>query len=331
MNRSLRRLLVIPILLASVLGSSCSSSGSSASVESVVVALPRLESNALHWIAEDRNFFRRNGLRVTLYKPDSGLAALELLKSQVDIAGTSEFPVVELAFQRASIRAIGCIDEAEYIVLEGRKDTGIQQISDLEGKRVGTIPGTIADFYLGRFLELNGMNRQDITAVDIKTPENAVEAIIAGSVDAVVIAQPFAGSIEHSLGANAIAWRVQNSQPLYGLLVTTEEWIENHPGLVTRYLESLAQAEDYLLRDPAGAQAIVQKRLNVDATFVQAAWSRNQFSLALDQALITAMEDEARWMIANKLTTETTVPNFLDYIYEDALQAVKPDAVDIIR
>ena len=56
-----------------------------------------------------------------------------------------------------------------------------------------------------------------------------------------------------------------------------------------------------------------------------------QFSLSLNQSLVTATEDEARWMIKNKLTTEKTVPNFSDYIYEDALKPVKPEAVNIIR
>jgi NitT/TauT family transport system substrate-binding protein len=43
------------------------------------------------------------------------------------------------------------------------------------------------------------------------------------------------------------------------------------------------------------------------------------------------MEDEARWMIENKLTAETEVPDFLDYIYVDGLEAVRPYAVHIIR
>jgi NitT/TauT family transport system substrate-binding protein len=43
------------------------------------------------------------------------------------------------------------------------------------------------------------------------------------------------------------------------------------------------------------------------------------------------MEDEARWMIKNKLTTEKQVPDFLSYIYEDGLKAIKPEAVKIIR
>jgi NitT/TauT family transport system substrate-binding protein len=43
------------------------------------------------------------------------------------------------------------------------------------------------------------------------------------------------------------------------------------------------------------------------------------------------MEDEARWMISNNLTQEKQVPDFLNYIYEDGLKAVKPEAVKIIR
>jgi hypothetical protein len=43
------------------------------------------------------------------------------------------------------------------------------------------------------------------------------------------------------------------------------------------------------------------------------------------------MEDEARWMIANNLTTEKQVPDFGDYIYESCLKAVKPEAVNLIR
>ena len=43
------------------------------------------------------------------------------------------------------------------------------------------------------------------------------------------------------------------------------------------------------------------------------------------------MEDEAHWRIENNLTTEKTVPDFEKYIYKDALKAIKPEAVNIIR
>jgi NitT/TauT family transport system substrate-binding protein len=71
--------------------------------------------------------------------------------------------------------------------------------------------------------------------------------------------------------------------------------------------------------------------MNFDDAYLEIIWQRYQFSLSLDQSFITAMEDEARWMIKNNLTKEKNVPNFLDYIHEDALKAVKPEAVNIIR
>ncbi len=36
-------------------------------------------------------------------------------------------------------------------------------------------------------------------------------------------------------------------------------------------------------------------------------------------------------MISNNLTTEKQVPDFLNFIYEDALKAIKPESVNIIR
>ena len=301
-------------------------------LESITVSISRLESSAPYWIAEDQHFFAQNGLKVTFKEPDTGLAALdELSKGDADIAAAAEFPVVERIFQKESLRIIGYTAKGDYLYLVGRKDRGIETISDLRGKRVGLIAGTIQAFYLGRYLELHGMTIDAVTLVDVKTLAESVNAIVAGSIDAVVVAEPYASSAEDSLGANALVWPVQSGQPFYGLVVSTEAWARSHPDLVTRLLKSLAQAEEYALCHPAEAKTILQKRLQVDAAFVQAAWSRNQFTLALDQSLIVAMEDEARWLIRNHLTPETEVPNFADYIYEDGLKAVRPEAVNIIR
>ncbi|GAG37759.1 unnamed protein product, partial [marine sediment metagenome] len=54
-------------------------------------------------------------------------------------------------------------------------------------------------------------------------------------------------------------------------------------------------------------------------------------SVGLPQALLIAMEDQARWRIENGLTDETDVPNFLDFLYFDALEVTAPEAVTIIR
>ncbi|UUZ63731.1 hypothetical protein LP417_31400 [Polaromonas sp. P1-6] len=69
----------------------------------------------------------------------------------------------------------------------------------------------------------------------------------------------------------------------------------------------------------------------LDATKLKASWPSYRFNMALDQGLILALEDEARWAIKNKLTSRTEMPNYLNYIYLDGLKAVMPSAVTIIH
>jgi NitT/TauT family transport system substrate-binding protein len=307
--------------------------GYSGKMESIAVAYPPFESATLFYIAEDQHFFGQNGLNITSHKYDTGVASLGgILNGEADIAvGIAEFPLVGRTFQKAKIRIIGNIDKAEFLFLVGRKDRGIEKASDLKGKRVGTTFRTVAHFHLGRFLNLNGMNIQDITLVDVKTPEEWVNAVVNGDIDAVATAQPYANLAKERLGANAVVWPAQSGQPLHGLIISSNEWIIKHPKLTRRFLRSLAQAEAYVIHNPAQAKDILQKRLNLDPAYIETVWSQNQFSLSLDQSLITAMEDEARWMMKNNLTSEKKIPDFLNYIYEDGLKAIKPEAVNIIR
>lgn len=329
-------IIVIAAILAVVLGSMFylnPRQGYTGKVESITIGYSPFEQNALLWIAEDQHFFEASGLNVTLRKYDTGVGSLDgMLNGEADITvGVTEFPTIGRAFKKERIRIIGTIAKIEQIYLVGRKDRGIENILDLKGKRVGTTLRTIAHFYLGRFLELHSMNMQDITLVEVKTPAEWVNAVANGDIDAIATAQPYANSAKERLGANAVVWPAQGSQPIFGLIVSTDEWIMKHPEPVSRLLKSLAKAEEYAIRNPVEAKAIVQKRLNVDAAYMETVWSQDQFLLSLDQSLILAMEDEARWMINNNLTTEKNIPDFLDYIYEDGLKAVKPETVKIIR
>ena len=208
-------------------------------MESITIGYSPFESTALLWIAQDQHFLSRNGLEVTLRKYDTGVGSLDgMLNGETDITvGTTEFPLVGRAFQKARIRTIGSIDKSEFVYLVGRKDRGIEKVSDLKGKRVGTTLRTIAEFHLGRFLELHGLNMRDITLVDVKTPAEWVNAVVKGDLDAIATAQPYASLAKERLGANAVFWPAQSSQLQYGLISSTEEWITKHPEPVRRLLQ----------------------------------------------------------------------------------------------
>jgi NitT/TauT family transport system substrate-binding protein len=325
--------LILALLLMTAFGAwSCSKGDNSGKTVSITIGTPHNESSALVYIAEEQRFFARHGLHATIRNYDFGALALKgMLRGEVDIALATEFPLVIMAFRKERVRTIGSVGEFEFVYLVGRKDRGIEKISDLKGKRVATARGTIAEFHLGRYLDLHGMNLAEITLVDMQSSEQLADAVVNGNIDAVVTQHPYVASAEELLGANTFVWPVQSGQAMFTPAICRGEWIRDHPGLVTRLLNSLAQAEEYAMSHPVETEAILQKRLNLKPSYAKTVRLRSQLSLSLDQSLIAAMEDEARWMIKNNLTKEKDVPNFLDYIYEDGLKVVRPDAVKIIR
>jgi NitT/TauT family transport system substrate-binding protein len=124
---------------------------------------------------------------------------------------------------------------------------------------------------------------------------------------------------------------VQSNQPISGLFIGKNDWINQNPELIKRFLKSIEQADEYMIEHPAEVKSILKNRFGYTDEYLATALPQHNFSLSLDQSLIIAMEDEARWMISNNLTSEKQVPNFLNYIYEDALKSLKPEAVNIIR
>jgi NitT/TauT family transport system substrate-binding protein len=43
------------------------------------------------------------------------------------------------------------------------------------------------------------------------------------------------------------------------------------------------------------------------------------------------LEDESQWAAKGGLTNKMKIPNFLNFIYSDGLESVKPDAVRMLH
>ncbi len=336
--KSPRLLLVVSaviVLLATVFGLMLhpgSQQGAGGKMESIRLGSLALETSSLILIAEDQRFFTGNGLDVSIQYYDTGLGTVNaLLNSEVDIAGpAAEYVLVGKLFSNEKIRTIGSIDKVDYQSIIGRRDCGINSVPDLKGKQIGVIRGTIQEFYVTRFLDLHGISTSDVAFVDIALSQ-AVDSIVNGEIDAVITVPPYTDTILDTLGSGAALWPTQNSQMTQQLAICRDEWISQHPQLIERFLEALRQAEEYIGGRPDQAKAILRKKLDLTDADVARIWSQNQFSLSLDRSLVLAMEDEARWMMRNNLTLEKQMPDFADYIYEDGLKAVKPEAVHILR
>ena len=146
-----------------------------------------------------------------------------------------------------------------------------KNISGLKRKRVSLRKGSIAEFYLGRFLDLHGMNIKDVTLAEVKS-ERLGNEIVEGKIDAVITHNPHVYAIKKRLGANGIVWPAQSGQFVYGIMVSRDSWITRHPELVIRFLQSIAQAEEYIINHPDEAKASMQKHFKYDNTLIESIW-----------------------------------------------------------
>ncbi len=298
-------------------------------VEKITLAAYAGETGALVYVAEHQGFFEKYGLEVTINDYESGKAAADaLLAGEADIATSADFVFVSNSFEHTDLRIFGTVATTEVKELVARKDKGITTTDDLMGKKIGVTKKSGGEFALGTFLIFNGLSYQDVELIDLK-PSEIVESVLNGDIDAGFTWDPNVYDMKEELGDNAISW--PGGQDFYFVLITKKDWLENNPASAERFMKSLLAAEDYIRDNSEESKEFIKNRFDYESDYIDYSWPKQEFAIILEQAMLITLEAEARWAIENKLTDATEVPNYLDYIYIDALEEVKPEAIGIIR
>jgi NitT/TauT family transport system substrate-binding protein len=331
-NRTVLPALVAIVLAfagtATLLGLAFMAPGPEAALPVVIGERP-YATNALVYIAEERGFFRENGLCVTRQAYPSVVDACDGLASgEVDLALPSEYIVAGSVLKGHNLTVFGSIDRFEALFLVARADRGIADLADLRGRRIGLTRGASGEFHLDRFLDRHGVDGDDVELVPVP-PGEQIAALANGSVDAIVAAE-LVDPLRARYGSDLLVWSVQNDQPGQIVVAARCDWAAAHPEEARRFLAALAEAEQFVIERPHEAKTIVGHRLNRTDAAVEEVWGLHRYELSLDRSLVSAMTDEARWMIANDLTNATEVPDFTAFVDPAPLSKVDPDAVGII-
>jgi NitT/TauT family transport system substrate-binding protein len=285
------------------------------------------------WVAESRRYFQSEGLDVEIKDYPSGRTALVdmLERGNLDMVTVAQTPVMYNSFSRnnyAIIAAMAC--SYEDVLLLARGERGIRTSADLKGKKIGTPAGSSGHFFLGLFLITGGLRISDVTVLDIDAPD-LPGALADGRVDAIAIWQPHIHNAQKLMLGKTILLPSRNIYREDFYLVPTQDFIKKNPAALKRFLKAIDRAETFIRDNRDEAVNIVSRRLKIERETVDSFWNSYEFRLFLDQTVLTDLEAEARWAIKNKYTPAVKVPDYLDFIYPDALLAIKPEAVNIIR
>jgi ABC-type nitrate/sulfonate/bicarbonate transport system substrate-binding protein len=301
------------------------------SLNAVSIGTTASEVNALILIAKEQGYFTGNGINLIHRTYPSGAAALAaVLAHEVDLATGSEFAFVGQILAAKEICTLASIDRSSLEHLVARRDGGISDLVDLKGKTVGVPIASRPEFALDRFLFFRGIDVSELTLVDVPV-DQSVEALAGGKVDAVASWQPYVDRAKERLGGQIVTWSIQEDQPSYTLVMSKAGWAVENRELATRFLRSLVQAEEYVAGKPEAARALLYERLGYDQAYINSVWAEHAFSILLDQALVVAMEDQARWIINKNSAGNEQMPDLVVHICSEALEGVKPEAVNLIR
>ncbi|MYM73400.1 ABC transporter substrate-binding protein, partial [Duganella sp. FT134W] len=281
--------------------------------------------------AQRQGYFAAQRLRVTLQPHSSGKQALEaVLSRQAELATVADIPVVLAALDGRPVQILATIFRTgRDHGLVARRDRGIHSGADLRGKRIGVTLATSGHFALEVWLNRQRLDTADVTLVNY-APAALLPALAGGAVDAISGWDPFLDSAQQALGAGALRFSDADVyQSIYNM-VALAGYLRQQPQTAVRLLRALDQGEQFCRRHPQQAMAFLAGLSPAGRAAVLAAWPAHHFGLELDQSLLLALEDQARWAIKNGLGASRQVPNFLDYVATDALQAVRPAEVTIL-
>ena len=298
----------------------------------VTIACGAETLGGLVFLAESHGCYQAEGLTATVQAFPSGKLAFEaLLRGEVPIAACGSTPFALASLSAPDLRVLAVIGSADNeMKVVARRDQGILNPADLRGRQVMTQQASQLHFFLHLFLLKNGLLESDVN-LGFDTPEALQKSLIAGTCAAVAIREPQISPVVAALGTNAMVFSARGLYVKYYLLVTRAAYLQQQPATVRAVVHALLQAEKLANADPAAAQASLSQRLQVPPLALAKLWRDVEFQIALPQALILDLEDEARWALQSGLVTGKEPPNFLPMIHLPVLQELKPDEVTVIR
>lgn len=331
----MRAITLIPILAVLLLTiPACKNkTPASATLEKLTIACMKNQlTSGLIIVAKNKGYFDEAGVDVTLQFHDYGKLCLDsMLAGKADLSLAAETPIMLniMNGKKIAILSAAAVSNENEMVL-ARKDRGILTTKDLRRKRIGVVPNTSADYQLEAMLTDGGMTREDVTLITLQ-PGEMPDALQKGSVDAVSVWNLPLLQMRNQLGANGVLLSDKALYTEFICLMTTREFASSHPDTLKKFMQALVKAEDFIKKNRNEALRTVAETATVDLKLAEQIWDIYDFSVTLNQSLPIALADEARWAIKRKIVNTTEMPNFTEYLYPDALAAVKPNAVRLIR
>ena len=227
-----------------------------------------IASDASFFVALERGFFSQQGLDVEPIKFEASNQALEAvvagridatavvaLEAAFSLEGNTpgQFKIIEMTAATAQTKV-------QRIIV--KRDSPIQTLADLRGKKIGTFPGSqmvvFLKLILGRFFDAE----KEVEITQLKPPLQP-QALESGQVDALFCLEPTGTMLEErglarTISMNPLYEFIQKPFPTAAGIVSTQ-LANDKPDVVRKIEAALRSAHEFIRRQPIDAALVLPK------------------------------------------------------------------------
>lgn len=233
---------------------------------------PSLVIRKFGWAEQE---FAKSGSKVRWVQSAGSNRALEFLAADaVDFGSTAGLAAVLSRANGNPIKTVFVYSRPEWTALAVPKDSPIQSLADLKGKKIAATKGTDPYLFTLRALQVAGLSKKDVELVHLQHADGRV-ALEQKRVDAWAGLDPLLASSELEAGTRIIYRNVNFNT--YGFLNTTEKFAKQYPEAVERTVRLYERARLWIQKNPAEAASLLAEEAKISLNVAKRQLDRTGF------------------------------------------------------
>lgn len=232
-------------------------------------------SNVPIWIAHERGFFRKHGLKVDLIFATGRRPTQALVAGEVQFISTAATASIPAAVAGADLVILAGASNVSPLEIFSKPD--MSRPEQLKGKKLGiTTFGSATDTAARFALAKWGMKTSDVVILQLGGCGEILAAIVKGSIDAGICSDPTTIAARKAGFHQLAALREIGLHVQHVAVVAQRSYIRKHPDITERFLRAYAEAIRYFHNNREGTVAVMARYLrNMDAETIAESYNNH--------------------------------------------------------
>jgi sulfonate transport system substrate-binding protein len=223
--------------------------------------------NPLSLVVRDQHLLESRGYNVTWVLSAGSNKANEALRSNaLDFGSTAGSAALVARANGTPIKIIDVYSKPEWTALVVGKNSPVNSVADLRGKKIAVTKGTDPYFFLLQSLATAGLSPGDVEIVNLQHADGKT-ALERGDVDAWSGLDPFMAQTVQQQGSRLLYRNPDFNS--YGVLNVREDFSSAHPDAVQSVVNSYEEARKWAKAHPDELAALLASQAKVTSSVAQ--------------------------------------------------------------